>query len=246
MLWAGLIQLSSYYSSTGSGAADGYLESTSLKHGSGGTPVLQSHFEYTTRTAGDVTIYPVSKQTQYRNDDGSGEIDTTISFTWYSGTVQVKEQTTTLPVVPTTQNGADTASTLKSVFDERGELAWSMDARGFITRTIHDIATGAVLRRIVDADTSLLTGVPTGWSTPSGGGKHLIYDYEIDSLGRTIQELGPEHTIDIGGTDTLIRRATVDGLQGRRSPDMDRWRLRYWQRSRLHLHPDQSGHDSAT
>ena len=43
---AGLIELSSYYSSTGSGAADGYLESTSLKHGSGGTPVLQSHFEY--------------------------------------------------------------------------------------------------------------------------------------------------------------------------------------------------------
>ncbi|WP_202617519.1 hypothetical protein, partial [Roseimaritima sediminicola] len=70
-----------------------------------------------------------------------------------------------------------------------------------------DIPTGAVVQRIIDADTSLLSGVPAGWATPSGGGKHLIYDYEFDSQGRTTQELGPSHTVDVSGTATTIRRA---------------------------------------
>ncbi|WP_222435500.1 RHS repeat domain-containing protein [Allorhodopirellula solitaria] len=203
----GLIKLRSYYSTTGGGAAAGYLKSTSLKQGSGGTPVIQSELEYTERTGGGATIYPIAKQTQFRDDAGADRLATTYAYEWYTDTVQVKQRTATLPVVTTAQNGPNTATTQKQFFDERGNLTWSMDARGFITRMFYDQVLGAMLQRINDADTSMLSGVPAGWSTPSGGGKHLISDYEIDSRGRTTQQLGPVHTIDIGGTATAVRRA---------------------------------------
>ncbi|TWT55980.1 tRNA3(Ser)-specific nuclease WapA precursor [Allorhodopirellula solitaria] len=205
----GLIKLRSYYATTGSGAATGYLESASLKKGSSGTPVLQSELEYTERTGGGATIYPIAKQSQFRDDAGTDRLDTTYAYEWYADTVQVKQRTVTLPVVTTAQNGPNTATTQKQFYDERGNLTWSMDARGFITRMFYDQVLGAMLQRINDADTSLLSGVPAGWSTPSGGGggKHLISDYEIDSRGRTTQQLGPVHTIDIGGTATAVRRA---------------------------------------
>ncbi|TWT55957.1 RHS repeat-associated core domain-containing protein [Allorhodopirellula solitaria] len=204
----GLIKLRSYYATTGSGAATGYLESTSLKQGSGGTPVLQSELEYTQRTGGGATIYPIAKQTRYRDDAGAEPLDTTYTYEWYTDAVQIKQRTITLPVVTTAQNGPNTATTQKQVYDERGNLTWSMDARGFITRMFYDQVLGAMLQRIDDADTSLLSGVPAGWSTPSVGGKHLIFDYEIDSRGRTTQQLGPVHTLDIGGTATAVRRAS--------------------------------------
>ncbi len=47
-----------------------------------------------------------------------------------------------------------------------------------------------------------------GWQTPTGGGLHLITDYEFDTQGRQTQSLGPTHTIDLGGVATSIRRAT--------------------------------------
>ncbi|MEP3896377.1 MAG: RHS repeat-associated core domain-containing protein [Rhodopirellula bahusiensis] len=203
----GLIKLRSYYASTGSGGAAGYLKSTSLKKGSGGTPVLQSELEYTQRTAGDATIYPISKETRYRDDAGTETLETTYAYDWHTGSVQVKQRTVTLPVVSTAQNGPGTATTQKQVFDERGNLTWTMDGRGFITHMSYDQVLGSMLQRTKDADTSLLSGVPSGWSTPSGGGKHLVTDYEIDSQGRTTQQLGPSHAIDLSGTATTVRRA---------------------------------------
>ena len=58
--------------------------------------------------------------------------------------------------------------------------------------------TGAMTQRIDDVDTSLVSA-PAGWSTPSGGGLHLITDYEHDDQGRITQTLGPSHTIDLQG-----------------------------------------------
>jgi RHS repeat-associated protein len=204
----GLIELTSYYSTTGGGAAKGYQESTSLKQGASGTPVLQSRTEYTSQSAGDVTIYPVSKQTMYRDNAGSEPIDTSYAYTWHTGTVQINQQTTTLPAVPTTQNGSGVAATTKQVYDSFGYLTWSMDERGYITHMVYDIPTGGMLRRIDDADTSLLSGVPSGWVTPADGGRHVTTDFELDSQGRTIQQLGPVHTVDLAGTPTAVRRAT--------------------------------------
>jgi hypothetical protein len=48
---------------------------------------------------------------------------------------------------------------------------------------------------------------PNGWTNPSGGGLHLITDYEVDFYGRPTQRLGPVSTMNLGGTATAMRRA---------------------------------------
>ena len=50
--------------------------------------------------------------------------------------------------------------------------------------------------------------LPSGWSTPAGGGLHLVTDFEYDSAGRLTQTLGPSHSVDIGGTATTVRTAS--------------------------------------
>src|SRR5262249_31286489 len=38
--------------------------------------------------------------------------------------------------------------------------------------------------------------LPSGWSTPSGGGLHLIMTYEVDALGRATKETTPEGRVN--------------------------------------------------
>jgi RHS repeat-associated protein len=144
--------------------------------------------------AGDVTIYPVGESTVFRFEDGSGAITTRFDFTWFADTAQIQQQTTTLPVVPTNQNGTGATDTVTDIFDMHGNLIWQRDALGFITRRTYDLPTGAILQEIRDVDGSLVT-LPSGWSTPPGGGLHLTTDFEHDPLGRTTQTLGPEHDV---------------------------------------------------
>jgi len=136
------------------------------------------------------------------------QIITTYAYTWYPGTCQVQQRTTTLPVISAAQNGSGIAATRRDYFDIHGNLTWQMDERGFLTNTTYDTVTGAVSQRIDDVDTTQVSGAPPGWTTPAGGGLNLVTDYQFDSLGRTTQVLGPSHTIDVGGVATTIRRAT--------------------------------------
>ena len=204
----GLIRLTEYYTSTGSGGAKGYVKSRKLQHGQTGTPVVLNLTEYTSHSAGGTTIYPVSKETTYTNDDSTGAVVTEYSRTYHSGTVQIDQKTTTLPAIPTSQNGSGTANSFVEVYDADGYLTWRKDERGFITRFKYDIVTGATTQRIDDVDTTQVTDEPTGWTTPTGGGLHLVTDYESDDQGRITQELGPVHSIDLSGTATNIRTAT--------------------------------------
>lgn len=82
-----------------------------------------------------------------------------------------------------------------------------MNERGFISRRMVDVPTGAITKTIEDVDTSLYGDVPSGWVTPSGGGLNLVTDYDNDDLGRPTQTLGPVYTIDLSGTATPIRSA---------------------------------------
>ncbi|MCA8991914.1 MAG: hypothetical protein KDA88_08040 [Planctomycetaceae bacterium] len=212
----GLISLTEYYealpSSSSSGSAPvpvGYTKSKKIQQGQQGSPILLSSWEYTSHAAGGSTIFPVSKATQYPDDtDDTKTIETTYSYTFYTGTTQVEQRTTTLPVVTTTQNGSGTANSRMEYYDQFGYLTWTMDERGFLTNYTYDVITGALVQRIDDVDTSVVTNHPTGWSTPSGGGLNLVTDYESDDRGRITQELGPVHTVDIGGTATLVRTAS--------------------------------------
>lgn len=152
--------------------------------------------------------YLPSQDTVYSDDAGAHPITKSYAYTYHSGTCAVKQITTTLPVVSVSQNGSGTPDTRKDCFDTYGNKTWMMDERGFITRLIYDIPTGTVVQRIDDVNMSLVTGGPAGWTTPAGGGLHLITDYSIDIQGRTTRSLGPSHTIDLNGTATSVRATT--------------------------------------
>lgn len=185
----------------------GYLAARKLREGSSGTPVLLQTLEYATHTVGGITVHPIASETVYRNDNGTDAITTTYASTYHSGTNQPAQQTTTLPVVPTTQNGTNVAAMRQTFSDLYGRVTWERDERGTITHRIYDLVTGALVRQIDDVDTSLYLDVPSGWTTPTGGGLNLVTDYQADDLGRTTQVLGPVHQIDLSGTPTNIRTA---------------------------------------
>jgi hypothetical protein len=204
---AGLIHVTDYYAETAGVGARGRVQFRKIKHGSAGEPIQQAAFEYATHTAGGVTVHPVAKRTEFRHEDGSGAIDTSYDCTWHSGTVQMQQRTTTLPAVPALQNGSGTSATRVERFDANGSLVWLKDERGYLTRHNYDAATGARVQTIRDVDTSQVGDAPAGWTTPVGGGLHLISDYQHDARGRLIEELGPWHTVDLNGAATPVRTA---------------------------------------
>lgn len=141
------------------------------------------------------------------SNDNTRQIVTSYDYLFYPGTTQIRQKTTTLPEIPIEQNGSGVAATRKDYFDTHGNVSWSMDERGYITRMKYDLPTGALIQLIQDVDTSIETDAPSGWVTPADGGLNLITDFEHDDQGRMTQSLGPWHNIDINGTATEIRRA---------------------------------------
>ncbi len=212
----GLIQVTEYYTSSGSSsssggssaAPDGYVKAERIMKGQLGTPITLRSWEYTSHTEGDTTVFPVAKEIRYPDDsDPSQQIVTGYEYTFHSGTTQIAQQTTILPVISTSQNGSGTANSRKDYFDTLGYRTWSMNERGFITRYVYNTRNGALVQRIDDVDTSVVSGAPAGWTTPSGGGLNLVTDFESDDRGRITQELGPAHVVDINGVATTVRRA---------------------------------------
>jgi RHS repeat-associated protein len=195
----GLIETFSYYSSTTAtsttaGGVAGYLNQTGLQRGETGTSVLQGTTDYISRTAGGRTVYPVADATVYRNTNGTGGETTSATYTWNTGSVLPASATVTLPTVTTGENGPGTATSLTAVFDAYGRVQWTKDAGGFLTYFAYDDLTGAVTKVIQDVDTtqtSTFTNLPSGWSTPSGGGLHLTTTDEVDLLGRVTKATSP-------------------------------------------------------
>ena len=224
----GLVHLHTYYSETttgsGGGAVAGFQHYDHVRQGRDGTPILLRAYAYTERSitldlggssssssssgadALVVTVYPLAKQTRYRNEDGSGGIETRYAYSWHEGTVQMQERITTLPAIAPWQNGSGVAATRTERFDIHGNLLWLKDERGFITG--HEYAAGPALvsRTIQDVDDARLS-VPSGWSTPAGGGRHLVTDTWYDAQGRPTQVLGPEHEVE--GVNVRTARWTV-------------------------------------
>ncbi len=207
---AGLIRVFEYYATTDlpNGAVAGMLRYEKVKQGSSGATTTVKEFKYTSQTAGGKTVYPVWKEIVYLSDTGGGSspVEKVYAYTWFTGTVQMEQRTTTWPAVTTAQNGSNTANSRIERFDEWGNLIWIKDERGFITRLKYDLATGTVNQRIDDVNTSLVSDEPAGWVTPAGGGLHLITDYVVDNLGRTTKESGPLHDISLSGSSTALRR----------------------------------------
>jgi RHS repeat-associated protein len=108
--------------------------------------------------------------------------------------LRIASQTVTLPTVTSDENGPGTADTSTTYFDIFGRPIWTKDGDGFLNYTAYDPATGAVTKFIQDVDTtqtSNFSNLPSGWSTPSGGGANLITTYTVDGLGRTTKVTNP-------------------------------------------------------
>jgi RHS repeat-associated protein len=197
----GLITVYNYAASTTAttstaGDATGYLKQVEITHGETGTAIPQETLSYIKRTAGGVDFFFTASDTVYRNDNGTGVQTTGYAYTWQGSTARPESITVTLPTVTTAQNGPNSATSAITVYDAYGRPVWSKDQAGFITYVEFDTPTGAVTKTITDVDTTLVTGEPSGWSTPSGGGLHLVATYEVDSLGRVTKVTSPEGRID--------------------------------------------------
>src|SRR5262249_4051875 len=136
----------------------------------------------------------IANSTVYRNTDGTGPETTSYSYTWFSGTLQKQSVAVSLPVISAAQNGPGTADVQTTFFDAYGRPIWTKDADGFINYIADDLATSAVTKTITDVDTTRtgdFQNLPAGWSTPSGGGLHLITQMVVDGLGRTTKLTDP-------------------------------------------------------
>ncbi|HRQ87542.1 MAG TPA: RHS repeat protein, partial [Bacteroidia bacterium] len=229
---SGLIYEYGYAAATnpGTGEIKGLPTTRSIRQGASGTAEKVSTLVWTTQTANGVSIHKPSAEIRYtgvmagsaaaRSHSGDAraldEEEEEVSeyqydYLYYkdaedNNTFQVLQKTTTLPVIPLSQNGDGQTYTIVERFDEYGHRIWMKNARGYITRWEYVIETGALKRRIEDVDTARLENVPEGWTTPSDGGKHLTYDYESDLQGRIVRELGPPHEAVLKECD---RKATV-------------------------------------
>lgn len=197
----GLIHLFEFYpASPGASGAPNRLRYEMIKEGAAGNPVKIKELQYVARTIGADTLYWPSKEIAFRSADngGSDPLTTTYSYAWTH--FQVVEKTMTLPVVLSTQNGSGVADYVKEAYDAFGRLTWRRDERGYITGFSYDPVVDALVQRVED----VVGGAP--WPVLPGAHLNLITDYNVDSKGRTIQERGAAHEIDLNGIATEVRR----------------------------------------
>ena len=200
----GLVLTNTYASSTtatstSAGDAKGWLSSSNLSRGETGTAVPQSAISYIKRTVLGVDYFSLANQTVYTNTNGTGSLTTSYSYTFQGSTAQPAQITQTNPTVSTSKNGSNSAPSSVTVFDAFGQPIWTKDEAGYLTYRAYDQVTGALTKQITDVDTAQTTtfsSLPSGWSTPSGGGLHLTTSYEVDSLGRATKVTYPNGRVD--------------------------------------------------
>jgi YD repeat-containing protein len=196
---SGLIEITDWgtsttATSTTAGDVKGFLKDTKIEQGQQGTAILTGSQQYYLQTANSVSVYPIATETVCRNTNGTGGETTSYSYTFFTGTVQVQSVTTTYPTVTSGENGPGTADVEVVFNDNYARPIWTKDADGFIDYVAYDPATGAATKTITDVDTTKtgdFQNLPNGWTTPSGGGLHLISSYIVDGLGRPTKTTDP-------------------------------------------------------
>jgi RHS repeat-associated protein len=200
---SGLIEVTNYAAATtatatSAGSVDRFVSSTAVIRGDRGTPITQEAFTYFVQSGGGGTVTPLASRTTYPNTTTTVAQTTTYAYSFTPGTTQIVSQQATLPTVTTAQNGPGIAVVVDQVFDAVGREIWSRDGDGFLRYTEYDAQTGAVVKSIVDVDTSRTAhfqNLPAGWLTPTGGGLHLVTTHEVDSLGRITKATDPNGNI---------------------------------------------------
>ena len=171
-----------------------------IKHGETGTAIPQSSMTYIKRTVSSQDFFFPAANTVYRNDDGTGGQTTS---------TQLHLARLDRPDRVGHDNAADCddGPERPELRDHRPRPSSTPSAGrsgrrirpGSSSYTQYDTVTGAVVKTIADvntANTGDFANLPSGWSTPSGGGLHLITTYEVDALGRVTKTTSPEGRID--------------------------------------------------
>lgn len=190
----GLVTLTEYYA-TSSGLPIGTFYRSRVKEGKNGTSTLLNEMQYTTQTVGSLKLAFPIKDIRYT---GTQTLTTSYAYTFFSGTFQVEQRTTTLPAVSAANNGNGVAATRVERFDKAGRMIWAKDELGIISYNQYDHALGTRVKSIQDVLTSktsdFANSVPSGWATVAGAGKHLVSNFEYDAQGRMTQTLAPQNT----------------------------------------------------
>jgi RHS repeat-associated protein len=207
---AGLIEEYFYASSTTAGEStagnvQGYETYASLYHGSGdASPTEQVSYQYFQHSAGSGvnarTVHPLASMSVY--PDGSTADTTRYTYTWYSGTVQIQQEATALPIVTTGQNGpGGTDGTdnwkIKEVFDKNGNLVWEENANARFTYHAYGPVTGLLTETIADASSNPGSISPPDTLPGSGVNATTVYTRD-DPLGRVTETRGPAFVNDAG------------------------------------------------
>jgi hypothetical protein len=200
---AGLIEQTQYCTGAidcGVNGASGYFKETDLLQGqtatiANGRLIPQRTVSYATNPSGNTVLFP-SSESVYSGPNFAGPRTTSYAYTWFSNTPQIQSKTITKPIIADAQNGPNSADVQTTYFDRYERPIWTKDADGFIGYLAYDAATGGLVKTITDVDTTR-TGdfdnstKPAGWTTPPGGGLHLITTMAVDPLGRTTQLTEP-------------------------------------------------------
>lgn len=199
----GLIRSYEFYPATGFGAggAPNYKRSEFVQQGSGGPPIRLKEWKYVRRRVGGSSVYKLASETIFHDESGGGSAPATTRYSYRWQHFQVRELTTTYPIVSEAENGTGSSESTIEAYDAFGRLSWRRDERGFINGYNYDPATDALIQQILDVS----GGAP--WPVLPGAHLALVTDFQVDDEGRRVQELGPPHEIDSGGAVTLIRRA---------------------------------------
>ncbi|MEZ6032037.1 MAG: RHS repeat-associated core domain-containing protein [Planctomycetaceae bacterium] len=172
--------------------------------------LLVAEYAYPTQT----TTRADGKKTQY-------------SYTfWDTSDREVKTRTTTLPVIPTTQNGSGVATTSGEYFDNLGRLRWTQDGEGYINYYSYNPVTGGTGYTAIDVNpaspgSDITSGSAGNWDAVSVGSGSSNQPTRSSSLptplalatktyfddqgrpSRTIAPGGAEHCIVYSNTQTI-------------------------------------------
>ena len=191
-----------------------YLQTEMIRHGKSGTDIKLKAYTYASWPSGPTVYVPDSVTVYLDAADDTVTAVTSFTYTWHSGTNRMASRTTTLPLVPTGQNGSNSSDTIVENFDTYGNLTSRTDERGFVNTYVYDVSLGAATRQTLNYQYGV-TAV----------GVNVVTDFAYDNLGRQIQALGPAHTAEIGGSATTVRTATWTAYKPSVKPDSVPWAL---------------------
>jgi RHS repeat-associated protein len=186
---------------TDTAGATGYVEDTQVMDGiADSSPAVIEDYNYTSQSADYATIHLVSDITEYQDGDGSGAEVTAYSYSFGSG-FNITSIVTALPAVLSTENGSGSSATITDVYDADGNVEWQRDGNGYISYFAYDVATNGLLKSITDVKTCDTASfapatVPSGLSTPAGGGLNLVTSYQVDFEGRPTKITTPNGNVD--------------------------------------------------